>query len=271
MNPGHGSQIVLAFDPSLSRIFCNHLMRRLPVTSQQRVWTGANQFGILAPRAVPVLEYTVRRLKDHPLPLLTFALFWAALMAAGPLLAQDTPSLAEPPHPDDLSSFWSTPRATAKPSAFLSLPVPVVLHGYFFNHPTENAMFPAKPSQFSSGGVIERMEAAFSCNDTPFIDQVRLPVASLWGGRVKLVGFESDVTTANFVLGLPGAGLLTSLSMTGSGHLAMRTPPSDQLVGLHMTFNLHSTDVEPLDNSGLHGMQFLVRAGRGFFQSATSR
>jgi hypothetical protein len=115
------------------------------------------------------------------------------------------------------------------------------------------------------------MEAAFYCNDTPFIDQVRLPMAALWGGRVKLVGFESDVTTANFVLGLPGAGLLQSLSMTGSGHLATRTPPSDQLVGVHMTFNLHGSDVEPLDNSGLHGMQFLVRASRDFFQSVVSR
>ena len=68
-----------------------------------------------------------------------------------------------------------------------------------------------------------------------------------------------------------GAGLLPSLSMTGSGHLAMRTPPSDQLVGVHMTFNLHGADVEALDNSGLHGMQYLVRASRGLFQSLASR
>jgi hypothetical protein len=38
-----------------------------------------------------------------------------------------------------------------------------------------------------------------------------------------------------------------------------------------MTFNLHGSDVETLDNSGLHGMQFLVRASRGFFQSVVSR
>ena len=213
----------------------------------------------------------MRRFRGHPLPFLTLCLFWASLVAAGSLLAQDTPSLAMPRYPADLSSLWSNPRATAKPPAILGPPVPVFVHGYSFTHPTDNAMFAPKRLQFSPGGMIERMEAAFYCNDTPFIDQVRLPMAALWGGRVRLVGFESDVTTANFVLGLPGAGLLTSLSMTGSGHLAMRTPPSDQLIGLHMTFNLHGTDVEPLDNSGLHGMQFLARAGRGFFQSVASR
>ena len=38
-----------------------------------------------------------------------------------------------------------------------------------------------------------------------------------------------------------------------------------------MTFNLHGADVEALDNSGLHGMQYLVRASRGLFQSLASR
>jgi hypothetical protein len=206
--------------------------------------------------------------RDRPLLYLMLALFGTGLVAVPPLLAQGAPSPLMPYDSTDLSSFWSGPRVPTKAAA-LSLADPVFLRGSF-NRPV-NAVFPSRPLQFSSGGMIERMEAAFYCNDTPFIDQVRLPMAALWGGRVKLVGFESDVTTANFVLGLPGAGLLTSLSMTGSGHLAMRTPPSDQLVGVHMTFNLHGTEVEPLDNSGLHGMQYLVRASRGFLQSVIPR
>jgi hypothetical protein len=210
----------------------------------------------------------VRPFRDRPLLFLMLALFWTGPVAVRPLLAQDEPSLLMPNDSIDLSSFWSGSRIPTKAAA-LSLPDPAFLRGYSFNRPVY-AVFPFRPLQFSSGGMIERMEAAFYCNDTPFIDQVRLPMAALWGGRVKLVGFESDVTTANFVLGLPGAGLLTSLSMTGSGHLAMRTPPSDQLVGVHMTFNLHGT-VEPLDNSGLHGMQYLVRASRGFLQSVVPR
>lgn len=211
----------------------------------------------------------MRAFRDRPLLFLMLALFWTGLVALRPLLAQDAPSLLMHHDSTDLSSFWSGPRIPAKAAA-LSLPDPVFLRGYSFNRPV-NAVFPSRPLQFSAGGMIERMEAAFYCNDTPFIDQVRLPMAALWGGRVKLVGFESDVTTANFVLGLPGAGLLTSLSMTGSGHLAVRTPPSDQLVGVHMTFNLRGTEVEPLDNSGLHGMQYLVRASRGFLESVIPR
>jgi hypothetical protein len=128
----------------------------------------------------------------------------------------------------------------------------------------------AKPSP-SAPGRIEKMEAAFSCNDTPFIDQVRLPVAAMWRGRLRLTGFESDVTTANFVLGLPGAGTLHSLSLMGSGHLATHTPPSDQLVGMHLTLDLSGAETESVDNSGLHGMQYLVRSGRGFLQTLLAR
>jgi hypothetical protein len=88
---------------------------------------------------------------------------------------------------------------------------------------------------------------------------------------LKLTTIESDVTTANFVLGLPGAGTLRSLSLTLSGHLAVNAPPSDQLVAMHMTFTPRSGQVEPLDNSGLRGVQYLVRASRGFVQSFTPR
>ncbi len=129
----------------------------------------------------------------------------------------------------------------------------------------------AKPLQTNNLTTIDRMEAAFYCNDTPFVDQVRLPLASLWHGRLKVVGIESDVTTANFVLGLPGGGTLPSLGMFSSGHLATHTPPSDQLTGVHLSFNLRGSEVDSLDNSGLHGLQFVMRASRGFLQSVTGR
>jgi hypothetical protein len=115
------------------------------------------------------------------------------------------------------------------------------------------------------------MEAAFSCNDTPFVDQVRFPLASIWGGRVKVVGIESDVTTANFVLGLPGGGTLPSLGMFSSGHLVTHTPPSLQLTGIHLIVNLRGSEIAATDDSGLHGLQYVMRASRGFLQSVTGR
>ena len=128
-----------------------------------------------------------------------------------------------------------------------------------------------KPVATTNLTTIDRMEAAFSCNDTPFVDQVRFPLASLWRGRLKVVGIESDVTTANFVLGLPGGGTLPSLGMFSSGHLVTHTPPSLQLTGIHLMFDLRGSEIASTDNSGLHGLQYVMRAGRGFLQSVTGR
>jgi len=152
-----------------------------------------------------------------------------------------------------------------------SYSAPDFLHGISYSRPLQLSPLVRNLSWENSAGMIDRMEAAFYCNDTPFIDQVRLPLAALWGGRIKLIGFESDVTTANFVLGLPGGGTLHSLGMYSSGHLAMRTPPSDQLVGMNMVFTLRGRESGSADNSALHGFQYAVRASRGFLQSVTSR
>jgi hypothetical protein len=141
-----------------------------------------------------------------------------------------------------------------------------VLYSQFVNVPSPFA----KPPQTNTLSTIDRMEAAFYCNDTPFVDQVRFPLTTLWRGRVKLVGFESDVTTANFVLGLPGGGTLPSLGMFSSGHLVTRTAPSDQLTGIHLTFNLRAGEVDSLDNSGLRGIQYVMRASRNFVHSFAS-
>jgi len=136
---------------------------------------------------------------------------------------------------------------------------------YILPRPRSDSATFEKPLWTSSTGTIQRMESAFYCNDTPFVDQVRLPLATFWRGRVKLIGFESDVTTANFVMGLPGQGALHNLSaFGGNGFLAVHTPPSDQLAGIHMTFSWHGSEVESGESSGLRGIEYLVRASRGF-------
>jgi len=128
-----------------------------------------------------------------------------------------------------------------------------------------------KISWNSSPGTIGRMESAFYCNDTPFVDQVRLPLATFWSGRVKLTGFESDVTTANFVLGLPGQGSLHTLSAFGNAFIATHTPPSDQLAGIHLTLSLRPTQTNDAENSGRRGIEYLVRASRGFLPFLSAR
>ena len=143
---------------------------------------------------------------------------------------------------------------------------------YILPRPRSDSATFEKPLWTSSPGTIQRMESAFYCNDTPFVDQVRLPLATFWRGRVKLVGFESDVTTANFVMGLPGQGALHNLSaFGGNGFLAVHTPPSDQLAGINMTFSWHGNEAESGDNSGLHGIEHLVHASRGFLPLFSGR
>lgn len=168
-----------------------------------------------------------------------------------------------------------------EPAQFIRMPdshdfrtdwMPPSAQSYSSLRPRSDSITFEKPLWTSSPGTIQRMESAFYCNDTPFVDQVRLPLATLWHGRVKLVGFESDVTTANFVMGLPGQGALHNLSaFGGNGFLAVHTPPSDQLAGINMIFSWHGTETESGESSGLHGIEHLVHASRGFLPFRNGR
>jgi hypothetical protein len=197
------------------------------------------------------------------LRLAKLALFGTACFAFR-VRAQDPPPA---PIAHVTSPSWGstlTARLSADPALRFDSRISANRHSFVR---AEDYRFQSKPATASSPGAIDKMEAAFSCNDTPFIDQVRLPFAALWHGRLRLTGFESDVTTANFVLGLPGAGTLNTLSLTGSGHLATRTPPSDQLVGMHLTLSTGGAPVASVDNSGLHVLDRLARTGRDFLQA----
>jgi len=197
--------------------------------------------------------------------LLALGLFLAALPSV-PLLAQQ---------PASKTTKQDSLYALAEAGSNLeSIPAYLDLRSATINWMPENATSYTAPrvhlesSPFdrtawnSTPRTIQRMESAFSCNDTPFVDQVRLPLATFWRGRVKLTGFESDVTTANFVLGLPGQGALHSLSAFGNAFIATHTPPSDQLAGIHMTFSWRPAGTESSENSGRRGIEYLVRASR---------
>jgi hypothetical protein len=185
--------------------------------------------------------------------------------------AQQSSSSVGGPDSTSLTRIWPAFRSANSASPQHSLYAQVLPRNFTFAQLTTAAKPFAKPVAANNLTTIDRMEAAFSCNDTPFVDQVRFPLASLWRGRLKVVGIESDVTTANFVLGLPGGGTLPSLGMFSSGHLATHTPPSLQLTGIHLMFDLRGSEIASTDNSGLHGLQYMMRASRGFLQSVTGR
>ena len=192
-----------------------------------------------------------------------------------PLCAQELPGNSDPKQLHQPGDWFEEPPLSLRtPSLynFRSDSMPAGPQSYIFLRSRPGSFTSEKQVWTSSPGTIQRMESAFYCNDTPFVDQVRLPLATLWHGRVKLVGFESDVTTANFVMGLPGHGALHNLSaFGGNGFLAVHTPPSDQLAGIHMTFSLHGTETESGESSGLHGIEHLVHASRGFLPFLSGR
>ena len=187
----------------------------------------------------------------------------SCLIVLLPLCAQELPGNSDPP-----AQFLQMHNSYNFRTSWM----PASQQSYIFLRSHPDSLTSEKPVWTSSPGAIQRMESAFYCNDTPFVDQVRLPLATLWHGRVKLVGFESDVTTANFVMGLPGQGALHNLSaFGGNGFLAVHTPPSDQLAGINMVFSWHGTETESGESSGLHGIEHLVRAGRGFLPFLSGR
>jgi hypothetical protein len=199
----------------------------------------------------------------------------ACYCLAGLLLrAQELPNILN-------SAPFPTANQLLRQNELIRLPVTIHFSGNWMLGITPSYIAP-QLTNFSAGfsksawtsypNTIERMESAFYCNDTPFVDQVRLPLATFWNGRLKLTGFESDVTTANFVLGLPGQGALHNLSAFGNAFIATHTPPSDQLAGIHLTFSFRPTGTDAAENSGRHGIEYLVRASRGFlpFLSAHS-
>jgi hypothetical protein len=189
------------------------------------------------------------------------------LLGCLPLLAQDLQSAPEQKPAILPTQNLAAPADWASlQSAFRlhTLWMPAAAPGYIPLRLTGAPAGFVRTSWRTSPNTIDRMEAAFYCNDTPFVDQVRLPLATFWSGRVKLTGFESDITTANFVLGLPGQGSLHNLSAFGNAFVATHTPPSDQIAGINMTISLRPRDADAFDNSGRRGIEYLVKASRGF-------
>ncbi|HXL23684.1 MAG TPA: hypothetical protein VOA78_14560 [Candidatus Dormibacteraeota bacterium] len=92
-------------------------------------------------------------------------------------------------------------------------------------------------------GLTDRLEASVTFLDPPFAEHVHLPVASLWGGRMKLRGFESTITTADILWGLPGAGSWNILHMGGRSFCAVRIPQEAQAYGMHLALHFRGSPI----------------------------
>jgi hypothetical protein len=191
--------------------------------------------------------------------------FLICLLWSSPCCAQaidaPTPSRSDSPDSSSANAFSpAVPFSTFHYSAALSEP-----RSALFARDAANFRLTTGANFSPDYGFIDRMEAAFIFLDTPFAEQVRLPVASLWHGRLKFDVITTNITTADFVWGLPGAGSFHILSM-GSGFIALHAPKSDQASGIHVTLHPRGSETQPLDDSLIHGIAHALRAGRDLIQ-----
>jgi hypothetical protein len=182
---------------------------------------------------------------------------------------------APPPSSSTVSLFPSESPSRSTSSFSLKQPLPPALALVSFPSLSANHFaWPSKPSllllpnaRFTRDfGLIDRLEASVTFLDTPFAEQVHLPVASLWGGRLKLRGFESRITTADILWGLPGAGSWGMLHMGGRSFYAVRLPQEAQAYGMDLALNFRGSLSERGDNAVVHGVGRVVHVGRDLFR-----
>jgi hypothetical protein len=88
--------------------------------------------------------------------------------------------------------------------------------------------------------------------DTSFVTESRLRVVQLWGGRLRLDGFESTLDMENVLLG-----------PSGLGHPGVRVPREVALYGISLRFRL-GRDAQPGSRAEVwQCLARIVGAGRG--------
>jgi hypothetical protein len=96
---------------------------------------------------------------------------------------------------------------------------------------------------------------------TPFASSVRVPMASVAGGRLQLYGYHCLASSENFQLGLPGGGVLPARGIGQQSHAIILVPLNNESGGFNITFTLHATDtvavrIHPLEAVN-HAVNFL--------------
>jgi hypothetical protein len=177
-----------------------------------------------------------------------------------PPLSPPIVPLIPPESPSRLTSSFALKQPFDPALAPGTVPSFVANH---FASPSKPSLLLLPNARFTRDfGLIDRLEASVTFLDTPFAEQVHLPIASLWGGRLKLRGFESRITTADILWGLPGAGSWSILHMGGRSFYAVRLPQEAQAYGMDLALHLRGGSGEPGDNAVVHGLGRALHAGR---------
>jgi hypothetical protein len=107
------------------------------------------------------------------------------------------------------------------------------------------------------------LESSIDYVETPFAQETRLPVAALWGGRLKLGGFDKLSPMENMLLGPPASGRLPAWSVTTQAHPGLWVPLAEESYGLRLAVHL-KRDSQPGPHTQVwRCLARVVGAGRG--------
>ena len=95
-------------------------------------------------------------------------------------------------------------------------------------------------------GQLARMAAAspVATTTTPFVQDVNVRLASMWGGRLEFGGFQSQRPMDSLLNGLPGSGSRPSWGTGSRANSGALTPSGSDSYGLRLTVALGSAPSE---------------------------
>jgi len=83
----------------------------------------------------------------------------------------------------------------------------------------------------------ESLRTSISFCNTPFVQEVRLPIGSLLGGRVHISGFSDTILMANFKWGLYEPGSVSGLNLNRGMVPGLAEPANDSSYGLAISLS----------------------------------
>jgi len=134
---------------------------------------------------------------------------------------------AAPPTTQDRQ--WEE-RSGAIVTLFRAVPTPVTQSTLLLSWPPAKPPAYLTPVSAATKNPACGLQCLFSAEvlRTPFVEQVRVTVVRLWGGRLQLGGFASTSRTENVLLSFSGSG--------GPALPGVRVPRANRSYGLSLTF-----------------------------------
>jgi hypothetical protein len=88
-----------------------------------------------------------------------------------------------------------------------------------------------------AGSAASRLAGEVRISQTPFAQQVSMPLARFWHGHMQITGFTSSDSMENLLWGPPASGNLPARGVTTQSHIGVWAPGQNQSYGLTLTLH----------------------------------